>query len=583
MRIRLPLIWLLVGGLLLGGAAFRLGDLDRLPLTPAEATSALGAAESADLGSPFWSGQENGSLAQSPLYTDLTGRLMAGLGVNATVARLLPAVAGVILLSTPLLLVGKLGWWTALLAIGLLAISPTAQAVARTAGGTASAVTGLVVALFLLVGRQEEDGSPRILIGLSLGWAAASGTSFWMGIFGLLLGFLLMGLRRQERQLGPLSTPPDWRASAEILVTALVTLLVLATWFGTRLQGLGEAVAAVGGWISGWLRPGEFLFLTAVALVPLYEFLPLVGGAASLLTRPDREDPLIQALLFWALGALLAYLLYPGRSPGDLVWFVVPAAMLAARFLLRLMGSMATLEAPYTALSLSGLVLVLLLFAYFQLEAAEAGLGLATLDSGGRVGFAAAGVLFLVAVLGLFGVGWSWRETGMAFALAMAAALSLASTSFAWRLTLDRTAASGRELWRPAASTQSLDLLAETLEAVAVAEVGREGGLRIEVRGQAPANLAWALREHRPAAPVAQAGPPPVILAPEDREPGLPADYLGQAFGVTEYWNWLGALPPDLLAWWLDRQAPTARERWVMFVRTDVAILGDEIRTVEAE
>lgn len=583
MRVRVGLIWLLTGALLLAGGALRLGGLDRLPLTPTEAASALHAAEAVDRGSPFAIATDDPRSDHAPFYTNATGGFMGTMGVSSAVARLLPAIAAALLLVVPLLLLEQLGPWTAMATIGLIIISPTAQAVARTASGQSPAILGLVLALALLARDQGRSRAARIVAGLSLGLGAAAGPSFWMGVFGLSLGFMSSGLWRGGKSGGPLAELRDWERSWEILLVAAAAFLLAAGWFGTRLEGIGEGVAAPGVWLAGWVGPGGFPLLTGVALIPIYELLPLAAGSASLLRGVDRSDPFLRGLLFWALGALAAYLVYPGRTPADLLWFVVPASVLAAHFLVWLLGSIATLEVPYTALSLAALVLSILLFAYIQLEAAGSGLGLASLERGGQVGFAAAGLMFVVAIVVLFGIGWSWREAGLALGLALTVALSSVSISFAWRLTLDRTAASGQELWRPAASTQSLELLDETLEAVAVAEVGREAGLMIEVRDQVPANLAWILRDHRPAASMAEAGPPAVILAPEGGEPELPAEYLGQVFGISEHWNWIGLLPPDMLAWWLDRRAPTARERWVLYVRTDVAGLGEALNPVDEE
>jgi hypothetical protein len=53
--------------------------------------------------------------------------------------------------------------------------------------------------------------------------------------------------------------------------------------------------------------------------------------------------------------------------------------------------------------------------------------------------------------------------------------------------------------------------------------------------------------------------------------PALTAVYRGQAFGYTERRAWFG-WPPDLIRWLLFREGPVARERVILWVRSDILI-----------
>jgi hypothetical protein len=65
-------------------------------------------------------------------------------------------------------------------------------------------------------------------------------------------------------------------------------------------------------------------------------------------------------------------------------------------------------------------------------------------------------------------------------------------------------------------------------------------------------------------------------LTPEgEQPPALAQDYLGQSFTIGERWGWDGWLPPDFLRWLMQHRAPTAAERWLLLVRSDLAGAGE--------
>ncbi|MCK4693300.1 MAG: hypothetical protein KAT23_06695, partial [Anaerolineales bacterium] len=72
------------------------------------------------------------------------------------------------------------------------------------------------------------------------------------------------------------------------------------------------------------------------------------------------------------------------------------------------------------------------------------------------------------------------------------------------------------------------------------------------------------------------ADPAPAFVTREGEEmPALSAEYTGQGLKIGERWGWDGVLPPDILTWWVLRQASTQPERWILFVRLDIASLGE--------
>ncbi|NOR89689.1 MAG: hypothetical protein GQ524_05490 [Anaerolineales bacterium] len=168
----------------------------------------------------------------------------------------------------------------------------------------------------------------------------------------------------------------------------------------------------------------------------------------------------------------------------------------------------------------------------------------------------------------------------MADTIGITATLVLAAItlSAAWRLNFTPLATSARELWRPEVTTNGMRLLTDTLDNASLAYAGRTDEISVEVQSEVNPALAWALRGYNRAGgefnPLAD--PPPAILALESNSAiNMLTDYMGQGMALKERRGWDGSLPPDLLRWFVLRSAPTELERWVLWVRMDIATLGD--------
>lgn len=574
---RVPLAWLIGLGILLFAAILRLSNLGWSPLGNFEAAAALSAARGTPSESAFWIG---GAQVVSAAYSSLTGPLFSAFGASDGLARIVPALAGTVLVALPLLIAGQLGWISALSASATLAISSVALAASRTAQG--AALAALAVGLLWFVGsRRVDDGQQGsyALAGSALGLAVAAGPEAWMGFFGLALTFLIQRVTSLGEYDG-LSLPPwlDGLRRREVLLVAGLAFLALSTRFGFRVSTMAEAVGAPGAWMQGWFDGSGIPFVRALLLIPLYEPVLLVGGVLGGWIAAKSENQARSGLLFWTAGALIAYLVYPGRQPIDLIWVATPGSFLVGFAVEDALGRYRKVESWRAPASLAAILLILAAFAYLMLEQLGTGVGLVQLAAPEQTLFGLAALTFLVALLFLFGFGWSWMETSLAvgtFAIMASAVLTL---SAAWRLTHEASIGA-RELWRQQASTLNMRVLRKSLDGISSAHVGREAGIQVGMNVGPPPALAWALRDYEPAVVGTgeDAEAPPVILVPEGDEVPLPADYLGQGFGLFEFQAWSGALPPSLFEWWLDRRAPTEVARWILYVRTDVAGLGEDL------
>ncbi|MCD6286962.1 MAG: glycosyltransferase family 39 protein, partial [Anaerolineae bacterium] len=166
-------IWL---GLLALAMGSRLLGLSTTPLSPDESGTALSAWDAVNTGA--WP-----ATADSPLL--LTGQtlLFALLGPSEVAARLLPALAGVLIVGLPLLWRKSLGDLGALVAAGLLLASPLSLFTARRGDGTALAVLGgaLIVTVILqtLAGTDGDTRGSEAMLALGLMLGLTGGPPFY--------------------------------------------------------------------------------------------------------------------------------------------------------------------------------------------------------------------------------------------------------------------------------------------------------------------------------------------------------------------------------------------------------------------
>ncbi|MGH2625963.1 MAG: hypothetical protein ACRDHY_04850 [Anaerolineales bacterium] len=569
------LAWL---ALALAAAGLRFADLESKPLDNHEARLALNAASAGPHASPFREADE--SPATEPGYSAPTSLVFQLFGATASGARALPAVAGTLLALLPLVLRRQLGEARALASAGLLAFSPIAVAASRTGGAATIAGLGLAI-LFAALMRGMTRGTLSgtgwsVAPWTGLGLVLAAGRPGYVGLMGFGLGVVLFSLASRRQ---PQSVPdPGAFSMGHLWVTPLVALVVVsgagfAPLFVSGLfGGLGE-------WIAGWSAFGGMAAGPALAAAILYEPMAVLLGIAAAWNGIRRSDRLAAAAGSWVVGASIAIFIYPARRPEDLIWIVVPLCLLGGDALVRLIERKRPSEQGAGLGSLAGVLIVLLAFAAVQFSA------FGHLQGPAFTGFAPAASLWLgVGAVGiaavitvLFGAGWSYAaaaEAGAVAGLAAAAAITLASL---WRLNFDARAFGAGELYRPQASGPSLDLLVQTTEAFSLASTGRADAIPLDVRGDPPPALAWALRRFPRRQPsfLSTAEQPPVVLVAEDEPPTLGADYLGQTFLIGERWAWGGILPADPVTWMVRREGRTVPERWLLLLRADLVSLGE--------
>jgi hypothetical protein len=346
------------------------------------------------------------------------------------------------------------------------------------------------------------------------------------------------------------------------------------------MEGMRGFARALEEWLLGWVQPSGYSFLELSVLLFTSEPLIMLFGIFGSIRLWRNRDQTGWLVSLWAISAWVILLVYPGRTPFDLIWIILPFSYLAAHAILELFNSVGDPRSNLELIGLLGLLITFIASAALSLVAYGSGNVLTINPNNPNL------VLFLflaLAVMGLsvlvfFGVGWSWTVVVHATGI-LVLILSIAQgVSTIWRLNYARDGQQVGNLWWQTVPSKGLPVLVHTLEHTATAHSGQRDTLPIDLQDKASPSMAWALRGFELVEGETAFGDeaPPVILAYENAvSTNLPADYIGQSLGIREARAWDTALPPEFLKWWIGREVPITIEPWVLWVRADIASFGE--------
>lgn len=523
------------------------------------------------------------------------------LGPGDATARLVPALAGLLLALLPLGLRHRLGRGAALAASLLLAVSPSAiYASRRVDGAVLVAACGLALAVGLI--RYVDFGRRRALYlaagAMGLGLAAGPGFYTLLLILALFGASLYVGQRWLGRDTGWSSLVRAYEAARQgqgdghdpalagegqglarpsLLLRAgaiLAAVFVLSTTtFILHPAGIGLAADLLAAWARGFLpEPGGQPAIYPVLLLLLYEPLILVLGLleagrwlAGRRSMPSGSQesslPLSHTalFLFWAIAAILLVMLSGQRPATNVLIAIVPLALLGGQGLAlvwrRLEGRARGREVGLATLAALGLAV----FLYLQLAAYARASSSATVPVLGMTVYTTSTYLFLALValvltIGLAAAAWVWRGPQVVAAAAWLAALTLLALwtiKGAWGANFDPNP---RELLVGQSTAPEVGLLVDQLEELSRNRSGDVHTLEVTVDAATGPVVGWYLRDFAHLDVVDGLSQPPdsgaaVTLAQAD----LPIGETFRGQGYPLRWHWLpwGLRAQDLMRWLL--------------------------------
>lgn len=552
----------------------RLAALDSVLLAPDEATAALAAWDAArGAGWP--------AAAESPLLLVGNGLLFLLFGASDGLARLLPALAGALLVGMPWFWRKRLGEIGALAAAGLLLCSPLALFAARRVDGASLGLLGaslLLTALFApdVAGWPAFCSSTLIGVGLALG--LTGGPVFYDALLaGVLAWILFRWIDATPDETSPRVTLP-LRAWIRPALWGVIGALLISTGLGLRWNGWGGIADGLAAWLASWRAPRAGLPPTVLLFLyePLTLLLVLLGlGWAVKATTSKNTPSLPLALGLWGFFGLLLVSLRPGATSLALMLVVLPLALLAGYGVQQMIQDV---PGPvFKWMALHGLVG----FVFWQ----PVGLALAS-HAGGRISASFGGVLDnvgLIFLLGsvtllalqalvalLFSLKMPLRLVWRGVVSGLVLALLVTQISFAWGLAFVR-ADSAVEPAVSTAASPDLSALRALLDDLAVQSGQRRDAFPVTVVANDAATVAvtrWALRDfyHLTVAEFWPVDAPGVVIAPSDASPPDATLQVWEGMAFTAIVRGTARIPAcqsfapltcnNLARWYLFRQMP---------------------------
>ncbi len=568
---------LLISVVLILAAVSRFASLNSWPLTEYEARHALSALDHASLQRGFWiEGVDHST--PSPLYYLLTNLTFGAFGASEFTARLIPALAGFLLLIVILGRKGENPPGFKLIWLGLIATSAVLISSSRTASGDILAAL-CVTYVLLNLNRQSPEFPLTIDVLVVSGVGLTTGNAVFKAITGIALAFFLDRILTRDRGRRLFG---DWFTGAFLKLSwiAPLTALLVLTGFGTSFVGMRGFATSLGDWMMGWSQPSGYSFLELMVILITSEPLIVLFGIIGVIRYWRSDDHSVRYAGVWAAGAGISLLIYPGRAPFDLIWIILPLAYPASQAILELIGE---IGGTRSRAEIIGLLCLLITFV------ASGALSFVAYGTGNVVTVDPSNpnlVLFLfvalavmgVSVLVFFGVGWSWKIVLHAAGLLLLLLGFMQGISTTWRLNYNVEGPQVSDLWWQTVPTRGLSILVETLERTAMAHTGQVDQLQIAVKAEPSASIAWALRAFQKSGREAAFGleaAPAILMRERGGDAELPADYVGQSLGLRVKRGWNSILPPNWIRWWVKGEVPTELETWVLWVRADVASFGE--------
>jgi hypothetical protein len=599
---RITFEYILFAAALMLGLVIRFTNLGSAPLSDNEASWALQALALAQGGSSAVAENLTAATGPQPAYVVLTGLLFTIYGSSNFLARFWPALAGGLLVLTPILisrpdkphLLERNA--AVILAFGL-ALAPGLVASSRLAGSPMMAVSFTLLALGFLYASVEDNRGLPILSGFTAGIALLSGTAVISGliILALTLAVAYLFVRIQKSSMSAhadsaeISTnvlPVPRLSSTEIKYfsgSLAITILLIGTCFFRYPQELAAWFETLPAYLQGWAAPSEVPALRMTAALLLYHPVAVVFGLVGAIrglffsTRPN-DKWLVRLSLAWVVIGLIVVLLYPSRQTADLAWIIPPIWILAAWDLQHYLP-----EGNVNPISMIQAMLLMLLMGLLWYSLASIstitsanGFPAIEIQSVDREILARYVVIIGILALGalttvLIQLGWSWEVSRLGLAWGVLGGLALFSVSMLWGTTYLR-ANQPEELWAPTPLTDETDLFANTLHDLSSWNTGRPDSIDIVSEVNTP-SMRWVLRNFNKTRYFDQFSSnelPSILITRQGGEtPTLTASYRGQDFNWWTTPAWSTALPPDFIGWLTFRRAPIQEEKIILWVRGD--------------
>ncbi len=552
---------ILIAAALVAAIGMRFYQLGVAPMGDSEAQQALTAFNLSD-------GQPALYQVGQALYLVLTTGLFSIFTATNSLARLIPALAGSLLVLTPLLFKDRIGRTPMLILIFLLAFDPALVSAARTAGGAS-----LAMLLFICCGaawlRKKYS-----LAGVLFGAALLSGKFFW---FGLVVAAITFGFSRWLAKSGEDAADSMVRPQRADVIKALIWLAGSLLTFGGLFLLVPAGFSALGtGMVEfwkGWGTPSGVSALFPLFAIVCYQLLGLIFGiaqTATAFTHTDRFERL--ASIFW-LTALLVLTVYPGREMALAGWVSMPLLFLTARRLAALFFDEVKWSMPSIGLAVGIFLLTISFWLTVLLLNNYAWPNPFDVNNLTTPRWIWLPIAFALMIAAIYNVHLAWPGTArLGAAAGWTAALTLFGLSASFSAA-GLAAYPEAQLWRPDPWLAEEDLFQQTLEEYSAWVTGNTQAVDIVVQNMDMPSMRWALHDFKNVIytdTLPTGSTPTILVTPNQPTLALAAEYRGQDFIWNSSPMWSLLLPQEWFDWFVYKDAPLDESTVITWVRADL-------------
>ncbi len=547
----------------------RLFQLGALPLSDYEAEFALQAMNITRGLKPV--------LGAQPGYVLLTTPLLYIFGSTNFMARLIPALAGSLLVLLPLLFEHRLKR-AAIFVAFFLALDPGLVAISRQAAGNILAIT------FFLFAWAYWDRTQLKQAGIFAALAMLSGPFIWAGLLAFGISAALMQFvspkpdgaeqahPESDRGVESNQEAKKLRNLKDAFPSFLITLFAVGTLLLFVPYGLSSVFKSLSVYINSWfaisdLTPARLLF-TLIAYQPLTLVLALIALTRGWWLGQRR----VMCLSIWLFVSLLLVIFNPGRQVTDLAWMVIPMLVLAGMELSR--------HAKFfdeERREISGVMaLVLFMLAYSWLAFASlTGIPIPSEQGNSMLWLLGGALVLMLFSVVLIAAGWSIRVAKLGSLYALVIAFGIYNFSAVMAVAGLRANIS-HELWTSDARPAQAELLLKTVNDLSEWGRGDDHSLPVTIVGVKSPALVWLLREREVnlVDTLDITTSPELVITYQQVDPALAASYRGQDFIWNQYPNWNISLVNDWMRWLVLRKMTDTDTAIILWVRADVFIDG---------
>lgn len=491
----------------------------------------------------------------SPLLYNLNTFLFALFSPSDGLIRLLPALAGSLLVMTPMFFRSMLGRLGALGASFILALSPVAWVASRSLNGETVAVL-CAISLVALAQRYLATRDVRSLLGASivLGVGLASGAAMYSALvsFGAAAVLFHYAMTDEGGAESPWSILASLPNRGQVALGVAGGFVVAATGAFTNLAGLGAASDLLTTWLNGFAaRQGSLPFEIVLVLLA-YELFALLLGLGGALRGLRRAERFGVWLSFVTVVALSLVMLRADRQPIDLLLPVTCLALLGGYVMqpwltaLIQRASLAVDGAIIAAGAVVAAVIAVALLTYAGGRALPSAVGPVALDP--LLVLLATLLVLPIAVGVLLYTVFEVRAILRAGLTLLFALLALGAFAAGWGATQVRVSDAREIILGRVVTAPDVRNLTALAEQVAIRAEGMKSPLPIAVEVD-DAVVAWYMRDAF--APPNQA--PPGVITRLGEQPQVEGSYVGARFTTRESWDTSGFSIDEWVQWLVFR------------------------------